>query len=143
MGLLSGVKSAANGAYQTVAGVADHSLGSADEAAGRQFDSTPGGGFLAGFGEELGSSRPSFLTGAGQYLGVVPRGTQEQREEAAGPGVQEEGTPVWGGGEVQDDGTVSAPEGLGANNAILLVMAVVLLYLIRPLLGAVDNLTEE
>lgn len=109
------------GAYQTVAGVGDFAAGSTDEALGRQFDDTRGGGLAAGFGEELGSSRDSFLTGIGQAVGVVPRGTAQERQTAPGPGISDGSGPEWGSGM----------------NAKLIaggIAAVVILWLIRPLL---------
>lgn len=107
-----------------LAGVLDAAAGSTDEAFARQFDDTPGGGFRAGFGEELGSSRDSFLTGIGQSLGVVPRGTQQEREQSDGPGVSDGDGPAWGSG-------TTAP-------AVAVVgVVLLLLWLIRPLLKAV------
>jgi hypothetical protein len=132
------------GIYDGVAGFFDAAAGSTDEAVGRQFDDTPGGGLRAGFGEELGSSRASFLTGAGQYVGLVPRGTAEQRQQAAGPGVQEEGTNVWGGGSVNADGSTNPLGGDTAKfQAIAAVVAVgVLLWLLRPVLSIVAGVSN-
>jgi len=134
------------GVWNTIAGTADHLAGSTDEAFARQFDDTAGGGFSAGFGEELGSSRTSFLTGLGQYAGLVPRGTAEQRQNAAGPGVQPGGTDLWGGGSVNPDGSTDPPDGglgLGVTAALVGVFALVVLWLVRPLLEIGAEVADE
>jgi len=114
-----------NNVYQGVAGVADAAAGSTDEAFARQFDDTAGGGLRAGFGEELGSSRDSFLTGIGQAVGVAPRGTAAERQAAAGPGIapsQPDDSPGLFGGSTTAK-AVAAVVGIG-----------LLLFLLRPVL---------
>lgn len=140
--------------YNKVAGVTDHLAGSTDEAVGRQFDDTKGGGFTdpdayVGFGEDVldvPADAINATTGTGENLGwfgvvdrkLDPRSWDGEEPDWAEPSERNDGisgffagaTQV--GGHVTDEATRGAAPALFQSPKLLALLALFVLSLLAP-----------